>query len=328
MKAMILAAGRGRRLQPLTDQVPKPLLPVANRPQTQWVLELLRRGGVTDVMINCHHLGDEIRDVLGKSYGGSIRINYSFEEEILGTAGGLKKVEDFFDEDPFIVINADTLIDVDLAEVVRRHGERGAAATMVVREWDPEGGYGRVEMDDEGRIVRILEMRKGGAGKPVVFTGVHVMSRAVFSYIPRDHYWCINADCYAAMLEEGEKIEGFPVDGYWRDIGTLRGYYEANRDFLHGRMPEHCREPFDEERALAKTVFSKGVKIIRPVLVSSDCEIEDGCRIGPEVVLGEGCVVKEGARVERVVGFQGALFEAGERVKELIRAGPLSVGFW
>lgn len=328
MKAMILAAGFGTRLAPLTDEVPKPLLPVATRPQIEWVLEMLRRNGVTDVVINCHHLGDRIRESLGTEYRGEISITYSIEDEILGTGGGLKKVEDFFDEEPFIVVNTDTLIDIDLKEVVRSHVERDAVATMIVREWDPEGGYGRVEMNYAGRIVRMLEMRRGEEGRPVIFTGVHVLGKKVFSYIPKEYYWCINADCYTAMLEQGEGIWGFETEDYWRDMGTLRGYYDANRDFLHGIMPSQSKELFDEVREGMKTSFPKSVKIIRPVLIGAGCELEEGCRIGPEVVLGDDCVVGEGARIERVVGFDGALFEPGERVKELIRAGPLSVGFW
>ena len=322
---MILAAGMGTRLRPLTDDIPKALLPVANRPQIEYVLELLRVAGVREVVINLHHFADRIRDALGTNYRGEVSITYSFEEEILGTGGGVKKVEDFFNDDPFLLINADTLMDVDIREAVRYHMEKGAVATMVVREWDLLGGFGRVEMDGEGRIRRILD--KGGAGgeKPVIFTGLHLLSRKIFTFIPKFGYSCINSDCYGAMLENGERVYGFEMDGYWKDTGTIMSYFKANMDFLRGAMPSHCRGLLDSEEREAGYLAADNAKVIQPVLIGRGCRLKEGSRVGPGVVLGDGCRVGSGARVERVVALPQSSFAPNETFREGIRTRRATV---
>lgn len=325
MKAMVLAAGLGTRLRPFTNELPKPLLPVANRPQIEFVLELLRLSGVSDVIINLHHLAEPVRSRLGSRYRALLHIDYSAETEILGTGGGFKKVEDFFDEDPFILINADTLMDIDLARAIRRHVECEAAATMVVREWEEGAGFGRVEMDGEGRIRRMLERVPGEGLTPVIFTGVHVLSRKIFDYLPEGRFSCINRDGYRAMLEAGERVCGFQASGYWRDIGTLASYFDATMDFIHGRMPAHCERLVALGRETDYGAAMPGIEFIPPVIMGRDCQIERGCRIGPAVVLGDCCRVGGGCRLERVVALPGAVFQGGELVNGCIRSERASV---
>ncbi len=325
MKAMILAAGLGTRLRPFTDESPKCLLPVANRPQIEFILELLLRSGVSDVVINLHNFVEPVRSRLGSLYRDLMNVTYSVEAEILGTGGGLKKVEDFFDEDPFILINADTLIDLDLAGAIRRHIGCGAVATMVVREWEEGAGFGRVEMDGEGRIRRMLARQPGEGLTPVIFTGVHVLSRRVFDYLPAGRFSCINRDGYRSMLDAGERVYGFRTSGYWRDVGTVISYFDANMDFIHGRMPACAGQlvALGEERGYEAAM--PGVEFISPVIVGQGCRIGRGCRIGPAVVLGEDCRVGSGCRMERVVALPRALFHDGESVNGCIRSEKASV---
>ena len=325
VKAMILAAGLGTRLRPFTDELPKPLLPVAHRPQIEFVLELLRLSGVTDVVINLHQLAEPIRSRLGARYRDLLRIDYSVETELLGTGGGLKKVEDFFNEDPFILINADTLMDLDLEGAIRRHIESGAAATMVVREWEEGAGLGRVEMDEEGRIRRMLERGAGEGLTPVIFTGVHVLSRKIFDYLPAARFSCINRDGYRAMLEAGERVFGFRASGYWRDVGTLASYFDANMDLIHGRMPACAERLVAPGRETDYGAAMPGVEFVPPVIMGRGCRIERGCRIGPAVVLGDCCHVGGGCRLERVVALSRAAFHSGELVNGCIRSEAASV---
>jgi mannose-1-phosphate guanylyltransferase len=321
MKAMILAAGLGTRLRPLTDRMPKALLPVAGLPQIVYVLELLRTAGVREVIINLHHFADTIRSALGDLYHNEVLVRYSLEREILGTAGGLKKVEDFFDDEPFLLLNADTLIDVDLREAVRYHVHKGAVATMVVRRWIPGEWFGGVEIDGSSRIRRVLGRGDGEKLRVVTFTGVHVLSKRVFSYIPSRGHSCINRDCYGAMLEAGERVWGYYTSGYWKDIGNAESYFRANMDFIHGFIPSYCRPIVEEKIKESQRKRFPAVELYPPLIIGSGCRLGEGCRIGPAVVLSKNCGVGEGAVLKRVLGLPGAEFASGETAAHLIRVG-------
>lgn len=320
MRAMILAAGLGTRLRPFTEEIPKPLLPVANRPQILHVLELLRRAGVREVVINLHHLPGQVRRAVGDSYCGEVRVEYSVEPKILGTGGGLKRVERFFGDEPFILANADALVEADLGAAVRRHCDSGAAATMVVREWDPAGSYGRVEVDGEEMVRRILGRGSGEGLTPVIFTGIHVLSRRIFRYLPAGTPSCIARNGYHAMLAAGERVAAYRAAGYWRDIGTLATYFEANMDFLRGEMPPHCREAAAPETATALRGRFPGVEFVAPVLVGPACTIGVGSVIGPGVALGEGCAVGDSCALTEVVALPGTRFAPGETVQRAVRS--------
>jgi len=325
LKAMILAAGFGTRLRPFTDECPKPLLPIANRPQIEFVLEMLRLPGVTDVVINLHHFAESIRSRLGDCYRDCVRIGYSVEAEILGTGGGLKKVEGFFDESPFVLINSDALLDLDLAGAVRRHIEEGAVATMVVRDWQEGAGFGRVEMDDEGRIRRMVPKEPDEGLTPVIFTGVHVLSRRIFDYLPPGRFSCINRDGYKAMLEAGERVCGFRTGGYWRDIGTLQSYFDANMDALRGKLPGYGNSLVREAKDTDGEAGMQGVEFVSPVSIGRGCRIGRDCKIGPGVVLGDGCRIGRGCRLERVIALPHASFHDGESLNGCIRSEKASV---
>jgi len=326
MKAMILAAGFGTRLKPLTEKIPKPLLPVGNRPQIEYVLELLYRAGVREVMINLHHLGGLIQNALGSSYRGTVSLNYSHEKEILGTGGGLKKVENFFDCDTFLMVNSDSLLDVDLEGAITRHIERKAAATMVVRRWEEGSGYGRVEIDPQGMIKRILGRGSGENLTPVIFTGVHILSRRIFKYIPAGSFSCINRDCYGAMLEAGETVCACAAEGYWKDLGTLPGYFEANMDLLDGVTPEYCNGLFSLPGARSYTAEFPQADLDDPVFIGKQCEIGSGSGIGPSVILGDGTRVGKECSIRRAVTLPGAILDDGESISDCIRWGRRSYG--
>lgn len=235
MKAMILAAGLGTRLRPLTDRLPKPLLPVGDRPLIHYGLLLLRKYGITEVIINLHHCAQKLRDSLGDGTALGIRIHYSEEPEILGTGGGLRKVMKFLSNGTFILINGDILVDVNLDKVVEHHQKKRAAATMVLREDPAADQWGAIETDGQGQIRRILQ--KGGSEgdhlSKYMFTGVHVLEPLIFQYIPAGRFYSI-MDAYVEMLQKGEKMYGYPMRGYWMDLGTPERYHQAHRDIQSG----------------------------------------------------------------------------------------------
>lgn len=230
MKAMILSAGLGMRMRPLTEKIPKPLLLIGNRPIIHYTLLFLKKYGVTDVIINLHHLADKMRENLGDGSGFGMKINYSFEPEILGTGGGIKKVEPFLSNNTFVVINGDILIDVDLNDVIRFHKEKKALATMALRHDKDANRYGAIEIDKENRIREFLGMIKGADENltRLMFTGLHILEPRIFSYLPEKG--CINRTAYPEMIKNGEQVFGYVMNGYWRDIGTPEAYSSAEKE--------------------------------------------------------------------------------------------------
>jgi NDP-sugar pyrophosphorylase family protein len=231
MKAMILAAGLGTRLRPLTDKVPKPLLPVAGLPLIAWNLLLLRQHGITEVIVNLHHLGEVIERELGDGSQFGLRLTYSREPVILGTGGGIKQAEPFFGEEPFLVLNGDTLLDLDLKLVARFHRDEGALATLVLREDPDVDRWGAVEMDGHRRVRSIAGRGRTADGPALrrMFAGVHVMHPRLLRDVPRGRASSI-IDAYVAAIEHGEAILGYDMQGYWSDVGTPERYAQAQRD--------------------------------------------------------------------------------------------------
>lgn len=242
MKAMILAAGLGTRLRPLTDSLPKPLLPIAGRPLIVWNLLLLRRHGITEVIVNLHHLGHLIEQALGDGSQWRMTIAYSKEPVLLGTGGGLKQAEPFFDGEPFVVLNGDTLFDLDLGELAAVHRQSRALATMALRE-DPEPErWGAVELDAAGHVLRINGRGRetGKPGDKRMFAGVHVMHPRLLADVPAGRESSI-IEAYVRAIQAGEIVAGYDLAGYWSDIGTPERYEEAKRDVESGKINLHDR---------------------------------------------------------------------------------------
>jgi NDP-sugar pyrophosphorylase family protein len=234
---MILAAGLGTRLRPLTDRLPKPLLPIAGVPLIVWNLLLLRRHGITEVIINLHHLGHLVEQELSDGSRLGMRLAYSHESVILGTGGGIKQAESFLQEGPFLVINGDTLLELDLDRLAEFHRERGGLATMVLRK-DPDADrWGAVEVDRRQQVLRI-----NGRGKPKdgqadkrMFAGVHVIHPRLLRTVPASRESSI-IEAYVSAIAGGESVFGFDMEGYWSDIGTLERYEQAQKDVEAGRL--------------------------------------------------------------------------------------------
>jgi NDP-sugar pyrophosphorylase family protein len=246
MKGMVLAAGRGTRLHPLTEQTPKALIPVAGRPMIEYSLLLLKRYGIRDIIINLHHLGDQIQTYLGDGERWGLQITYSKEPELLDTGGGLLKAKPFLHGDTFIVINTDVLIDLSLTELIAFHGQNGAAATLVVRPDPLADQYGSLEIDTEGRIRRFLETHTPGMQSvpttKVMFTGVQVLEPRVFDYMEPDNgmrKFSTTKDTYPRMLLQQERLFGFRFEGFWQDVGTASRIKEAEESLAGGRARLH-----------------------------------------------------------------------------------------
>lgn len=239
---MILAAGLGTRLRPLTNAVPKPLLPVGGVPLIVWNLLLLKRHGIRDVVINLHYLGHMIEQALGDGSKFGLRILYSHEPKILGTGGGIKQAAPHFGAEPVLILNGDTLVELDLEALWNFHRTRQAAATLVLRE-DPDAvQWGLVEVGEGDQIVRITgKGRKGDAPtSPRMFAGIHILHPRLLHSVPQGVASSI-IDPYVTAIEQGEPVLGYDLRSYWSDIGTPERYAQAERDVLAGHIRLEAR---------------------------------------------------------------------------------------
>lgn len=238
MKAMVLAAGLGIRLRPLTESVPKPLLPLGPYPLLVWNLLLLRRHGVEHVMINLHYLGEQIRQTLGDGSQWRMQLSYSEEPVLLGTGGGIKQVEAFFEDAPFLVVNGDTIADLDLSELVARHQKEEALATMAIRDDPDVERWGVIETGEGDRVLRIQEKGRAaqeGDAPPCrrMFAGIHVLDPFMLRHVPQGSFSSI-IDAYVWWLQRGATVAGYVFSGYWSDVGTPERYAQVQRDVEAG----------------------------------------------------------------------------------------------
>lgn len=243
MKAMVLAAGYGMRLRPITNNLPKALVPVAGRPMIEYSLLLLRYHGIQEVVINLHHLGEKIEEYLqdGKRLG--LQITYSRERELLDTGGGLLQARSFLEGGTFIVINSDILIDLSLSDPIAFHREKKGAATLVLRPDPLADQYGAIETASDGKIHRFLGFQPSGpAPKPLtkqMFTGVQVLEPGIFEYMEDKGPFSTTRQTYPRMLRELEPLYGFPFQGFWQDLGTRERIKEAEEKLATGEVKLH-----------------------------------------------------------------------------------------
>jgi mannose-1-phosphate guanylyltransferase len=309
-KAMVLCAGFGTRLRPLTNVLPKPLVPVANRPLIAYALALLEKAGVRQVAVNLHHLGDKIHSAVKDGSEYNLKITYSPEDPILGTGGGLMRMRSFLQDDRFFLLNGDVLCGVDLEALLRFHAERAAAATMVVGPLPPGASFTPLRMDEAGWLVELKDARREPAGKTreVMFLGVHVLEPPVFDFLPTRGFSCINSQAYTAMIAEGLDVAAYYHGGFWYDLGTPASYLAANLSLLSGRVRPPQLDPLEGASP-------------EGVLLGDRVQLGEGVRLGPEVAVGERCMIGDGARISRSVVWADEEIAPGVELDRKIVAG-------
>ncbi|CAK7287916.1 Nucleotidyltransferase family protein [Streptomyces misionensis JCM 4497] len=241
---MLMAGGQGSRLRPLTEHLPKPLLPVGGRPIMEHVLRLLRRHGIEETVVTVHYLAELIEREYGDGTRLGMSLAYVHEDRPLGTAGSVKAAEGLLGGEPFLVISGDALTDVDLTELVRRHRERRALVTVCLTEVADPSQFGVATLAPDGHIERFLE--KPGPGEAfsrTASTGIYVMQPEVLRYVsgtgPAD--WA--RDVFPRLLAEGLPVYGHVAEGYWEDVGTHAAYARAQQDVARGLVDVDDAEP-------------------------------------------------------------------------------------
>jgi mannose-1-phosphate guanylyltransferase len=332
---MLLCAGLGTRLRPLTERIPKPAVPVCGVPLVRWNLALLAAAGASRAVVNVHHLPDAMAAAAEEAARAlSLELAVSREPVIAGTGGALREARRHLEgADAIVLVNGDVLFDVDLRAALAAHGRSGALATMLLLPM-PEGArYAAVETDAAGAVRRIAgSFGPGGEGlSPWHFSGVHVLSPALLDAVPAAPFEAdVNRHVYPPLMPSGA-VRGLVVAGYWNDLGTPGRYVRANADVLSGAVPLGRFEgasPFRDLREIADRVFvgattrwEPGVRVTAPALVAEGAVVERDAEIGPGAVVGAGCTVRAGARVRRAVVWDGTVVEPGEVLDGAVAAG-------
>ena len=344
MKAMVLAAGKGTRLFPLTGEIPKPMAPVVGKPLIQHIFELLAQNGLDEVHVNVHYLADAILDSYGyeTSVNGT-KIYLTREDELMGTAGSLKRIAGRFSE-TFVVIMGDALTDMDVREVVAFHNERGALATLALMRVADTSQYGVVELGSRHNIVSFQEKPDPReAISNLANTGVYVLEPEVLKYIPENTFFDFAKDVFPRLLEAGEELAGYEGDFYWSDIGTLEAFRAAQHDALSKKVRlnipgEQLTEGLWIERGARihpdvaikgrvvirrDAIIGRGATLVGDVTVGSDCRVRSGATIKRSILLPgscvgddaylEGCIVGHGYNVRAGEQIRGAALVRGSR---------------
>lgn len=322
MKAMILAAGKGTRVRPITYTIPKPLIPILEKPVMEFLLELLRQHGCDQVMVNVSHLAHEIESYFRDGQRFGVQIGYSFEGRIvdgelmgeaLGSAGGIRRIQDFnrFFDDTFVVLCGDALIDLDLTAVVKEHKARGAIATVVTKPVPKENvsSYGVVVTDEKGRIKTFQEKPSvEEALSTEINTGIYVLEPEVIDYIPSGQKYDIGGELFPKLVEMGAPFYATSMDFQWVDIGKVPDYWQAVRGVLKSEIknvPIPGREvaPGIYTGVNVSVNWDK-VEIQGPVYIGAMTHIEDGAKIIGPSAIGQNCWVCGGATVDNSVIFE------------------------
>jgi NDP-sugar pyrophosphorylase family protein len=306
MKAMILAAGFGTRLWPLTEDRTKPAVPFLGKALVAYSLEYVHRFGVRDVVVNLHHCGESVRAALGDGTAFGCRVHYSIEDEILGTGGALDRARDRLDDDDFIVVNGKIVTDIELGAAIAEHRERKAVATLVLLPNVNRERFTIVERDAEGLITRFAGLpdpENPLPEHPLMFTGIQILSPRIFNYIPRGRFSHTTTEAFPAAIAAGDPIVGHVGAGSWKEMSTLERYLDESIAAAHvvGR----------------RNVVGQGSRIddaanVDESVLWNDVTVEGGATVRRSI-LGDGVHVPSGARIEDSVVVRAEIVRKIER---------------
>jgi mannose-1-phosphate guanylyltransferase len=283
VQALILAGGEGTRLRPLTSTVPKPVVPLVDRPFIAFMLDWLKRHGVDDVVMSCGHLADGVRRVLGDGAALGIRLRYMEEPRPLGTGGALKFAEDMLD-DRFLMLNGDVLTDIDVSAQLAAHERLGARATLALYPVEDPSAYGLVRLAGDGAVTEFVEKPSADQiDTNNVSAGVYVLEKPVLELLEEGQPASIERDVFPRLVGDG--LFGHVSDGYWKDIGTPARYLEATFDIVEGLVATPVAERMGSAYVYVDDGVDNAGRVVPAALIETGCRIGEGARIGARVVL-------------------------------------------
>lgn len=325
MKAIIMAGGEGSRLRPLTCDCPKPMMRLMDRPVMQYALELLRAHGIKQIAATLGYLPDAIIDYFGDGSAFDVSLHYYVEEMPLGTAGGVKRAQDFLDE-TFIVLSGDGITDLNIAAALDFHRRKGSLATLVLRREANPLEYGVVTTDSDGKIRAFYEKpARCDAVSDTVNTGIYIFEPQALSFIPDDCAYDFGHDLFPALVQAGEPVYGYVTDDYWCDIGDVRAYLSAHRAAMEGQIRLNGLSGCNGAVVLPGARVDPTAILEVPCLIAQGAQVSAGARIGAYSVLGENAFAGKNADLKRSILWTGARAEDGAQLRGAILASGASI---
>lgn len=328
VKAMVMAAGAGTRLRPITNDVPKPMVPIANKPVLEYTIENLKRHGITDIIMNLHSHPNQIRTYFGDGARWGVKLHYSDEPKLLGTAGGVKNVEWFLNSGTFFVLSGDGLTDANLSDILAFHWKHRAVATMGLKEVDTRFDYGVTMTDKKGKIDRFVE-------KPLwsevfsnqVNTGIYVFEPEIFNVIPARTVYDFGHQVWPGLLKSKKHIYGFPIKNYWCDVGNLNEYRRAQRNVLDGEISLNFSGKMQKKGIWIDEGTSIHAKssLSAPCLIGRDCRIDKNVHVGPYTTIGNGVHIGEGSHIQNCTLWDNVRIGKGIRLENCILTQRTSI---
>ena len=311
MRAVLMAGGSGTRLRPLTCDLPKPMVPILNRPIAEHIINLLKRNGVDEVIATLYYLPDVMRDYFQDGSEFGVQMTYAVEEDQpLGTAGCVKNIAELLDE-TFLVISGDGITDFDLQEAVRFHKAKGSKATLVLAHVPNPVEFGVVITDSDNRIQRFLEKPSTSEiFSDTVNTGTYILEPEVLEYLPSNQETDFSKDLFPLLLAKGEPMYGYVAEGYWCDVGHLDAYREAQYDILDRKVKMELEYYPERSPGLwvgQNTEIDPTVEIEPPVMIGDNCRIGAGTKLRAGTLVGDNVTIGNDAQLERSIVWNGAI---------------------
>ncbi len=330
MKAVIMAGGFGTRIQPLTSNIPKPMIPLVNRPIMLHIVELLKKHNITDLVMLLYHQPDVIKNFFRDGTDFGVKITYVTPLQDLGTAGAVKSAEKFLDE-RFLIISGDLLTDFNLQKVIDFHAENKALATITLTSVKDPLQFGVVITDKHKRITQFLE--KPGWGEVIsdtINTGIYLLEPEIFKYIPAAENFDFSQDLFPLLLKNKAQLFGYPVKGYWRDIGNTDSYREAHHDIFRGKTNVRIDEPKQDQvgkdlRIGVDARIDDHAILEGTVVVGDNTQILGGAQLKDSVV-GRNCTIEAGVRLTRCVIWDNVYLKKGAKLTDSVVCNNVSVG--
>lgn len=298
MKALFLAGGMGTRLKPLTDELPKPMVPIMNKPLLERNMENLKTFGIHDIVISTCYKSKYIQEYFGDGSKFGLSIEYVCEDIPLGTGGAIKKTEHLFD-DTFLVFNADILCNMDYTDLIDFHKSKSAAVTIAVTQVENPSAYGVIEYDKNGYAVSFTEKPKADEIKSnYINAGVYVIEPEVLREIPGNRPVSVEREVFPALLQKGKKVAVYKSGSYWMDIGTPEKYLQTHDDIMAGSF-QISGVDFNSQSVVkdGKSIIDTTAKIIGPVYIGNNVKIGAYTTVGPNTVIGDNVWIHTGGSV-------------------------------
>jgi mannose-1-phosphate guanylyltransferase len=328
MKGVILVGGLGSRLRPLTCNIAKPMIPLANRPLIEHMLIRLREQGINEVVLAVRYLADQFRATLGDGSRLGLTLHIMEEKDALGTAGAVKNVEHLLEGDTFI-FNGDVVTNLDLQAMLDYHRAKQSKTTIALTPVEDPTQFGLVEMTPDQRILRFIEKpRAEDVRTNLINAGTYIINMDVFRYVPPNEFYMFERGLFPVLLQTGDPMYGYPTRDYWTDIGRPPAYLEVNHDVLIGRvnLPLPGREIANRVFVDGEVDIAEGVQLVGPLVIGDGVSIGHDTQVIGPAVIGSGCHIANNVTIEDAVIWQNNHIEEGVFIQRCVIGNGNHIG--